>query len=169
MKYAQYDLAAPQALIVQGVRIGTAERRDHYDRINDLRITFPNGRHVNLPSCVDVSEQLDEPRIFIIEGAPDRFFVFGGEIAYWLTTDGTHITPFELFRTYSDAEYWTTTILEQPESVIIIYEAGVVVINEALKVLTHKRKLFNDFFVAIEHQAIKFRRDHEDEWLMQLT
>jgi len=168
MKYTQYDLTAPQPLIVHGVEVGTVERRDYDNQINGLRITDKDGRVVDLPSGVDVSEQLDEPHIFIIEGAADGFFVFGGEIAYWVSTDLTQVSRLDLFRGYSEAEYWTTTILEQPQSLIIIYEAGVLVINEALTVLTHDRKLINDFFVAVEDTGIRFLRDHDEEWLMPL-
>lgn len=168
MKYTQYNLTGPKALIVHGVELGTIERRNYSDRSNGLRI-FYKGRVVDLPSAVDVSEELDEPRIFVIEGAnTDKFFIFGGENAFWVSIDVTEITRLNLFREYRDQEYWTTTILEQPKALIIIYEAGVLVINEALKVLTQKPKFFNDFFVAIEEKGIKFLRDHEEEWLMPM-
>ena len=62
----------------------------------------------------------------------------------------------------------TTTILEQPKSLIFIYESGVLVIDERLQVVLHREKLINDFFVAIEGNALRFLRDHDEEWLMPM-
>jgi hypothetical protein len=62
----------------------------------------------------------------------------------------------DLFRKSGEEEYWVTSILEQPRAQIIIYEAGVLVIDEHLKVLTHKEKLLKDFFVAVEDGALRF-------------
>jgi hypothetical protein len=94
--------------------------------------------------------------------------IFGGEIAFWIRTDLTQIARLDLFRQSRFEEYWTTTILDQTTALIIIYEFGVLVIDETLKVLMHKKKLMNDFFVSIENNVLKFVRDHEEEWLMPL-
>jgi len=72
----------------------------------------------------------------------------------------------DLFRKSGEEEYWTTSILEQPREQIIIYEAGVLVIDEHLQVIMHNPKLLNDFFVGLEDRALRFMRDHENEWVM---
>jgi hypothetical protein len=51
---------------------------------------------------------------------------------------------------------------------ILIYEAGVLLIDDSLAVVWHKPKLLNDEFVAIEGAARKFVRDHDFSWLMLL-
>ena len=169
MKCAEYKLTAPEDLILQSVRVGTIERREYYDRTNGLRIVSNDGRLADLPGAVDVSEQLEEPRVFVIEGVDtNRFFIFGGENAFWVSTDLTETSRLDLFRKAGLEEYWTTTVLEQSRTLIFIYEAGVLAIDERLQVLLHREKLINDFFVAIEHDALKFVRDHEEEWLMPL-
>lgn len=127
------------------------------------------GPQIDLASAVDVSEELDAPRVFISEGVDlNRFFVFGGEIAFWVSTDLTQVSRLDLFRRTGLEEYWSTTILEQPQSLIFIYESGVLVIDERLQFVMHREKLINDFFLAIEGDALRFSRDHEDEWLMPL-
>ena len=169
MKHLQYNLTELRPFTIDGVTLGTLERVDHYDRINGLRIVTKDGHQVDLPGAVDISEELDEPRVFVIEGAdPDRFFVFGGEIAFWVSVDLTQIERLKLFRDAGTEEYWATTILEQPQALIIIYEAGVLVIDERLQVLMHQKKFFNDSFITIEENALKFVRDHDEKWLMPL-
>ena len=169
MKLNAYNLTTRQSLVVQGLTVGTIERIDHRDRINGLRVRGRDGRQLDLPSAVDISEQLEEPRVLIAEGIdPNRFFVFGGEISFWVSTDLTEIARLDLFRETHLEEYWTTTVLEQPRALIFIYEAGVLAIDERLQVLMHQKKFINDFFLAIEDNALKFVRDHEEEWLMPL-
>ena len=169
MKHLQYNLTEVQPLTIGGVTLGTIERIDYYDRTNGLRIVTKDGHQVDLPSAVDISERLEAPRVFVIEGAdPNRFFILGGETGFWVSIDVTQIARLKLFREAGTEEYWETSILEQPQVLIIIYEAGVVVIDERLQVLMHREKLFNDFFVAIEDNALKFVRDHDAEWLMPL-
>src|SRR5215204_968865 len=169
LKHYEYSLKTPQSLTFQGQVVGTIERTDFRDRTNGLRIRSVEGAQIDLPSAVDLSEQLDEPRIFVSEGLdPNQFFLFGGEIAFWVTSDVTQVSRFDLFRQTGLEEYWTTTILEQPQSLIFIYESGVLMIDESLHVVMHREKLINDFFVAIEGDALRFSRDHGDSWLMPL-
>lgn len=169
MKQNAYNLTTPQSLVFQGRTLGTIERINSRDRTNGLRIRSIEGLQIDLPSAVDISEQLDAPRVFVSEGLdPKRFFVFGGETAFWVNTDLTQVSRFDLFRQTGLEEYWTTTILEQPHSLIFVYESGVLVIDERLEVVMHREKLINDFFVAIEGDALRFSRDHEEEWLMPL-
>jgi len=53
---------------VHGLKLGTIERIDHRDRINGVRIRYSDGRHIDLPSVVDISGQLEAPRVFVVEG-----------------------------------------------------------------------------------------------------
>jgi hypothetical protein len=170
LKQARYRLRIPQPFFIRGQTLGTIQRIDYRNRINDLRIRYEDGRQIDLPSAVDISEQLEESHVFIVEGDdPDRFFVFGGELAFWLSTDLVEVARLDLFRETGLEEYWTTIVLQQPQALIFIYENGVLVIDKRLQVLMHQEKLINDFFVAIEDNALKFARDHDEEWLMALA
>ena len=169
MKHNSYNLTTPQSLVLHGQTLGTIERITFRDRTNGLRIRSIEGLQIDLPSAVDISEQLESPRVFVSEGLdPNRFFLFGGETAFWVNTNLTQVSRFDLFRQTGLEEYWTTTIVEQPQSLIFVYESGVLVIDERLQVVMHHEKLINDFFVAIEDNALRLSRDHEDEWLMPL-
>ena len=170
LKHRAYSLTTPQPFIVHGLTFGTIERIDHRDRSNGLRIRSSNEGHLDLPDAVDISEQLEAPRVFVVEGVDQSlFFVFGGQTCFWVSTDLREADRLTLFRETHLEEYWTTTVLEQPNTLIFIYELGVLVIDERLRVLMHEGKLLNDVFVGIEVNTLKFVRDHEQEWLMPLA
>ncbi len=169
MKWTEITLRGVQPLQFGGKRVGTVERRETGDRIDGLAIHFDAGPHVELRASVDVSEQLECPRVFVIEGAPrDAFLLFGGEKAYWLTSDGAVKAESPLFRKWGEEEFWTMRILDHGSGVVVIYEAGVMAIDEALQVRWHKLKLLNDQFVALEGNVLKFARDDDAEWFMHL-
>ena len=42
------------------------------------------------------------------------------------------------------------------------------VLDDNLSVRSHQPKLFNDLFQGMDGNAIRFIRDHEQEWLMML-
>jgi hypothetical protein len=98
-------------------KIATLERRDYDDRINEFRITYKDGRLVDLPNTADVSEQLEEPRVFVIEvSIANGFFTFGGEIAYWVSADMTEISVLiysvEMVRRNTGSRrFWSTAAL----------------------------------------------------------
>lgn len=169
MKWTEIALRGVQPLQFGGKRVGTVERRETADRIDGLAVRFDAGPYVELRAAVDVSEQLECPRVFVIEGTPrDTFLLLGGEKAYWLTSDGAVKAESPLFRKWGEEEYWRTQIVEHGSGAIVIYEAGVLAIGETLELRWHKPKLFNDDFVAVEGNTLKFARDHDAEWLMRL-
>jgi hypothetical protein len=169
MKWTEITLRGVQSLQVGGRRVGTVERRETADRIDGLSIHFDTGPHLELRAAVDVSEQLECPRVVVIEGAPrDVFLLFGGEKAYWLTSDGAVKAEFPLFRKWGEEEFWTMRIIDHGSEVVVIYEAGVMAIDEALQVRWHKPKLLNDQFVGLGDNVIKFARDDDAEWFMRL-
>lgn len=168
MRPIEIELAGVQPLYFRGERIGTVERRETRDRPDSLAIHFETGTNRVLPAAVDVSEQLSTPRVFIIEGrSPDTFMLFGGERLYWVSPDGDTRSE-KLFRERGWEEYWTTEIIEQQRAAIIIYESGVIMIDEALQVRWHARKYFNDSFIAVEGSVLRFRQDGQDEWSIRI-
>jgi hypothetical protein len=169
MKITEVAIIGVVPLYFQRRLIGSVETRICADRIDCLGIRLECGAFLELPAAMDISERLQTPRIFVIEGKPNETFaIFGGERLYWISTAGKVEKDFQTFRTYAEAEYWETKLIERPSNTVLIYEAGVTVIDDDLKVRCHKAKFFNDFFVAIEGDSITLLRDHDTEWRMQL-
>ena len=135
-----------------------------------LRLNFENGSTLELDRAIDISEQLESPRISIVEGVlADTFVLLGGERAYWLTIDGKKTSDLKLFRTEGDEEYWTANIVKRPGDLIFIYEAGVLILNSKLEVTLHRQKFYNDILVSVEDNTLKFVRDHNTEWFMPIS
>lgn len=169
MNCAVTTLNGVQSLRFGGKRIGTIELTETINRIDSITIHFDVGSQLVLPSAADVSEQLYCPRVFVMEGTPsDMFLIFGGQFIYWITHDGQIRHKDSLFRTWGEEEYWTMEVIEHGSLTIVIYEAGVLAIEETLRVRWHSPKMFNDHFLALEGNMLKFLREEEVEWLMHL-
>jgi hypothetical protein len=169
MRVTEITLASRSPLLFEGKEIGTLECCRSREGDSSLRLRFDERTLLELPA-VDHSERLDYPRVFVIAGKPsDTLVLFGGEQVYWLSTEGKLRKIFKTFRSSDTEEYWETQIIERSRDVVIVYEAGILVIDENLAITCHKQKLFNDFFVSIEGDSIKFLRDQETEWQMQLA
>ena len=168
MKWVELNLDSERPLEVGGEQIGELYLQTRPSR-GALGINFKNGRHLDLLSAVDLSEQLEHPRVFQIEGSvAGHFLILGGEKVYKITVDGELEKEIRLFRNCGDEEYWDTLLIERPHDLIVIYEAGVLVIDGGLDGRFHEWKLYNDIFVAAEGDVLKFVRDHETEWSMKL-
>jgi hypothetical protein len=170
MKITEIAIFGIAPLYFKNSQIGSVEARACAGRIDCLGIRLECGAVLELQAAIDISERLRRPRIFVIESkSNETFAIFGGERIYWITTAGKVEKDFQTFRSYSEAEYWETKLIERPNDVVLIYEAGVSVIGEDLRIRCHKAKFFNDVFVAIEGDSITLLRDHETEWRMQLA
>jgi hypothetical protein len=168
MKITEINLSVPQRLEVRGRQVGTLKRLQSPTAGDLLYITFDNGIELNLQSAVDVSGQLQYPRVLLVEGNPPDFFaLFGGERVYWVTDSGKLLSEISLFRRLEDTEYWTTKIIEDRQRIIIVYESGVLALDEDLKVRWHRKKFFNDVFVGVEGDILKFVQDHDTPWRMR--
>lgn len=169
MGCTEIALTGIQPLYFRGRQIGTVERRVTRDRDDGLSLHVGTGAHTELRAAVDVSEQLAKPRVFIIEGTPpSTFLLFGGERLYWVSTNGEVKSEIALFREWGWEEYWTTEFIQQQDAIVIIYESGVLMIDEALQIRWHKRKYFNDDLAAVEGTTLKFIRDGQEAWFMRL-
>jgi hypothetical protein len=169
MKLDDINLNVSQPLEFRGSRIGAMELIG--PRKSDrLRINIDNGSVLELDHAIDVSEMLEFPRIFVVEGElADTLVLLGGERAYWLTVAGKKTADLKLFRREADEEYWTTKIIERRGDLIFIYEAGVLILNSRLEATFHREKFYNDILVSVEDNTLKFVRDHDEVWFMQIT
>jgi hypothetical protein len=171
LKVKEVSLSAPsQPLNFNGELIGTVERIDMHGGTDGLRVQYTSGSQLDLPYAVDISKQLAQPRIFIIEGSfADTFLLFGGKVMYWLTRDGVKRAELRLFRSSGYEEYWTTSMIDRESSLLIVYESGVLAIGKNLDVIWHREKLFNDIFVSATDDTLTFLRDRELEWTTRLS
>ncbi len=168
MKVTEITLKGTEPLELRDDKIATIEREGCQGRDDCLSMRFGNGTELELAAAVDVSEQLKYPRVFSIEGSrDDTLLLFGGEKVYWIKAGGKITAELALFRRWTESEYWTSKIVEHGQMTILIYEAGVLVIDDSLRVVWHKPKLLNDEFISIEGGALKFLRDRV-VWLMLL-
>jgi hypothetical protein len=166
MTWNEITLDNHASLIVNGETLGSLE---YVQKNSTLNINVSNGRCLELPHAVDVSEQESKPRVFIVvDRLGSTFMIFGGPIAYLLGRDISPLGEIKLFRDEIDQEYWKTEFVPRENRLIIIYEAGVLVLDDNLSVRSHQPKLFNDLFQGMDGNAIRFIRDHEQEWLMML-
>jgi hypothetical protein len=169
MRWTEITLSGIQPLYFDGGQVGTLERREASDGMDSALIHFNTGTHVELPAAVDVSQRLDCPRVFVVEGTPrDLFLLLGGEKAYRVSRAGLLMSEFKLFRDWFGTEYWTTRVISQPNGSLFIYEGGVVAIDATLQVRWHTSKHFNDYVVAIDKDTVLFSRDRDIEWSMSL-
>jgi hypothetical protein len=170
MKVFEISLRGIETLMLDGRPIATIQlQTDLQWRIDGLSLQCEAGIKVSLPAVVDTSEQLECPRVFVVQGeVPDMFMLFGGVKAYWVSVGGKVLSELSLFRRSSEEEYWTTHLVDRDDEIIIIYEAGVLVVNDELQVRWHMPKYFNDDFVGIKGDSLEFMRDQNKAWFVRL-
>lgn len=134
-----------------------------------LRASFENEKVLDLPNAVDVSEMLDAPRVFVIEGRrSDHVCLIGGPQAYSISNVGGIERTERLFREDRLAEYWSTLLFNRQEDLLVVYESGVLVLDDLFRVQLHHRKMVNDVLSNLGKSRISFVRDHETQWFMDL-
>jgi hypothetical protein len=149
--------------------IALLEQQELGGKNNGLRIRFKLGACLDLPAAIDVSERIRSPRVFIVEGnRDDMFLTLGGEKLYWISPGGTVVSELSLFRHYQDTEYWETKFITKSSDLVVIYEAGVLILDANLHVVFHKKKFLNDFFISLDGDRAKFLQDDAFEWVMDL-
>ncbi len=170
MKWREISLKSRQPLMLRQQLVAVIERRDDRGINNSLWMKFSAGAEMVLPSAVDVGEMRDEPRVFLFEAAPaDLMMLFGGEKAYWIRGDGNLVSECVIGRETDLLEYWATEFVNVGAELIVIYETGVFRLNSVLRFRWHKAKMINDFFISAEDGYIRFARDHDTEWTMQMS
>jgi hypothetical protein len=69
-----------------------------------------------------------------------------------------------LYREPLDEEYWETTVLGVGDKSLVIYESGVMMFSEKLRVEWHSPKLYNEIFVSLERDVAWFETDAGVRW-----
>jgi hypothetical protein len=168
MKAIEVNLASPQKIEVSGATF-TLAREDFAGKDDALCLTLPSGEESRFLGAADVSELIDDPRIHILTGAKsDEVLIFGGERALRLSSQGV-TGEIATFREWRFAEYFATDFFSCEGGMLIVYESGVMLVDEALAVRWHDPKYFNDIVHRVSNGVITLLRDEELEWTIALT
>lgn len=170
MKINEILLDQAKAYGGDGFRVAAVAPEDCSGRGDCLELRLTACPALRLTAVVDISERLDRPRVFYAESTvTTSVLLFGGETAYRVSCKGEIEYSMPLFRQVGDAEYWILQIVDQDDRLYLIYEGGVLALDDAFTKLWHVRKFFNDELVSIEKEALRFCRDHELKWFVRLT
>jgi hypothetical protein len=135
----------------------------------DLLVTVRKGLSIELRDVVDDGETTLGTRVFAVQGsAPDRLFLIGGPTAYRISSAGAVERKVDLLRRWQDAEHWTTELVTVTAGLLIVYEAGVLLLTDELDLRWHQAKYFNDTLARVEDDVAVFVRDHDQEWRVSL-
>jgi len=154
MNYQEIPLYGLEVLKFPDGKTAEIEQASVYPTILgscDLRVQSASSRVVVLSNVVDTDYRLDTPRVFVFTGSdPSLVMIFGGEVAYRLTSDGQLDDSIPTHRKYADVGLWTTEVVVRDRFSIIIYDTAVLVLDEALNVKWHNRKYLTDSFLQID-------------------
>lgn len=169
MKWQELILRGTQRLLFPNGETARLDEHRGYGDVRTLRVRFDNGKELRLPNAIDCSEMLEDHRVLVLEGRwSDRVLLLGGEQSYCIYSDGAVGESFRLFRGNGFEGYWTTAVIGRGDTLLIVYENGVLVIGDDFTVRFHKMKLINDVVSQIEENRLKLVRDHDEIWYMSL-
>jgi hypothetical protein len=168
MRITELKLTSPQKLEVSGT-VFTLSWERFANRDDALRLTSPTGEERHLVGVVDVSQQIDNPRIHILTGSSsDNVLVFGGEHALRLSNQGVE-GEIATFRDWRNTELWSTEFFSCAEGMVSVYESGILLVDEALAVRWHDPKYLNDVVQRVSSNTITLLRDGEMQWTITLA
>jgi hypothetical protein len=133
---------------------------------------FPGSSELDLLDAVDDGQTVDEPRIHAIYGVShNHVFLFGGPTAYRIDSAAIVRERIELYREREFEEYWHSAIASTGAGILVIYESGCLLLDNALQVRWHVKKYFNDFFYKVSGDELHFLRDHDHgkRWSLALA
>lgn len=169
MKWQELILHGRQLLLFPDRKQARLDWSVSYADVRVLRVACENGKVLELPDAVDAGEMLDDPRVFVIEGRRiDHVCLIGGAQTYSISSLGGIEKTGRLFREDSLTEYWTTLLCEKQDDLLIIYESGVLILDDLFHVRFHQKKMINDVLINVGKNSLTFVRDHETEWSMDL-
>lgn len=132
-------LAGPQELLFGDYEPIVVERVDAESL--DLRVTFLDGRQKMLQGAVDTDERFLDPRITIFTGTDSaEMLLFGGPQAYRLRSDGKIVDRIATLRDLEDYECGSLEVVLHDNLAVIVYEVGILVIDDRLTPRWLRRK-----------------------------
>ncbi len=121
---------------------------------DSAEVVFPDGKSFELTEAGDAGETVDAPRIFAISGkSADSVPLLGGPIAYRVYDSAHAEEAFRLYGESAYAEYWETRLTETDLRLLVVYEGGVLLPDEDLRVVWHRKKYFDDFLGGIRGRS----------------
>jgi len=173
MKWTELIVSNPTSLVFpDGIEAGITYyyqvvRSEWYSH---AVIAISGKSEIDLLDAVDDGQTVDEPRMHAIFGERlDEVFLFGGPKAYRLSSAGEVRETVELFRNRELEEYWYTDLLATEPGIVVIYEKGCLLLDNALRVRWHVEKYINDFFDRVADNRLEFVLDGEERWSLSLV
>ena len=135
----------------------------------DLEVRFDSGKVLMLRNVIDRSETLEDLRVFVVEGRlPRTLLLLGGRQTYLISSQGYAAEQIALVREDGDEEYWSLNIFHGVKESVVLYEGGILVLDDLLAVRFHQKKLFNDKLIEMDERRLKFQRNESIEWYFNL-
>jgi len=131
---------------------------------------FADGTALELSEVVDSSPIYDEPWLLVVSGIPhDKVLLFGGEISYAVTSEGTIINRISTFRNRRNSEFWRTEAVSIDDAdLLIVYEVGALLVGPNLEARWQVEEALIDFYDRREGSDLIFLRDHEVPFAVNL-
>jgi hypothetical protein len=147
------DLAFPN-----GERFVVAVESADFD---DLSVKFASGPELVLAGVIDADERFLWPRLHLFVGVdPTQLLFFGGPAAYRVRSDGHVLERLETQRDLADYECGSLDVITAGDIAVIVYEVGILVIDDDLRRRWLRRKYMNQHRVTLEDDAIWIREPH---------
>jgi len=160
MKWTEIQLDRPQEIAFPNGMFATTEYAGYRIDRDTMRLHFWNDSRVTLTSLVDVSAQIDGPRVFAIAGRRnDALLLTGGITGYILDSAGAIVGEIALRRNLEDTQYWKSLLVDQEDLLLMVYESGVIAIDAMFNIRWHKSKYFNDFYIGTDGGTLVLGRD----------
>jgi hypothetical protein len=135
-----------------------------------LGVRFSFGLDRVLPQAVDADERLEWPRVTVFTGNnPSEMFFFGGPIAYRLRSDGEIVPRVETHRNLAEYECGRLDVLRYQNLAVIVYEIGILAIDDGLRPRWLKRKYMGEEEMAIEGDLLVLRTRFHKPVMHRLT
>ncbi len=133
-------------------------------------LRFADGTSLELSESVDSSPNYDEPWLLVVSGIPrDKVLLFGGEISYVVSSEGTIVHRVSTFRNRRNSEFWRTEAVSlDDDDLLIVYEVGALLVGPNLEVRWQVEKALIDFYDRREGSELIFLRDHEVPFAVNL-
>ncbi|MBA5871845.1 MAG: hypothetical protein GDA68_17905 [Nitrospira sp. CR2.1] len=169
MKWQELILRGRQLLLFPDLKQARLHWSYSCADVRVLHVSCENGNVLELPDAVDAGEMLDDPRVFVLEGRRiDHVCLIGGAQTYSISSIGGIEKSERLFRENRFTEYWNTLLFDRQDDLLIVYESGVLILDDLFRVRFHQKKMINDVLSNVGKNRLTFVRDHETEWSMDL-
>jgi hypothetical protein len=152
------------------IRVARVEMRDSDGRRHEiLRISSSAGWSTDLDNAIDTSGGRGEETVCLaLPESGERFFVFGGPLAYRIGTGGKVEARTELHRDPAHEEWWVSEFHECSGGGLVVYEGGLFLLDAQLNMVWHQRKYYNDQVEQVSAERVDLVGDRGERWFVTI-